>query len=176
VWPETPVKDLFLNPGDYAFGEGQTRIRTILGSCVAVTFWHPSLRLGAMCHYLLPSRPGTNPEPPSGKYAEDVIQIIADHFRTKGLLPASIEVKMFGGSNMFPNLSLGEVLNIGTKNIHSGLASLTREGFNILTFDLAGAANRTVVFELWTGDVWVRQGRGVDKEPAKLPPDRRFTP
>ena len=49
-------REIFLNPGEYAFGTELDRIRTILGSCVAVTFWHPGLRLGAMCHYLLPAR------------------------------------------------------------------------------------------------------------------------
>ena len=159
MWLESTPRDIFLNPGDFAFGDGETRIRTILGSCVAVTFWHPGLKLGAMCHYLLPSRATPQPESPSGKYAEDVIAIISDHFRLKGLLPAAIEVKMFGGSSMFPNLTMGEVLSIGTKNIHFGMASLTRQGFKITSFDVAGAANRTVVFELWSGSVWVRQGQ-----------------
>jgi len=159
VSPDPTPKDIFLNPGDYAFGEGNTRIRTLLGSCVAVTFWHPEHRLGAMCHYLLPNRSNARPEPPSGKYAEDVLRIIIANFAQKRLDPAAFEVKMFGGSNMFPHLTLGEVLNIGTKNIHAGLLRLTEAGFPITSFDLAGAANRTVIFELWSGDVWVRQGQ-----------------
>ena len=152
-------REIFLNPGDFAFGEGGTRIRTLLGSCVAVTFWHPGLRLGAMCHYLLPARAAAQAEPPGGKYAEDVLPIIAARFADQGLAPGSIQVKMFGGSNMFPDLSLGESLSIGAKNIQVGLAILTRIGFRILNYDLAGGANRTVVFDLASGEVWVRQGQ-----------------
>ena len=150
--------EIFLNPGEYAFGSAPARIRTILGSCVAVTFWHPGLRLGAMCHYLLPSR-GANVDEPGGKYAEDVIPLISRHFADMGLLPAAFQVKIFGGSSMFPGLSLGENLNIGAKNIQVGLAVLTRSGFNILNYDLAGGTNRTVVFDLDSGEVWVRQGQ-----------------
>jgi chemotaxis protein CheD len=158
VAPE--AQEFFLNPGDYAFGDEGTRIRTILGSCVAVTFWHPQLRLGAMCHYLLPVRGRSMNEPHGGKYAGEVIPIIAAHFQGKGIAPGALQVKMFGGSNMFPGFSMGESLTIGTKNIHKGLAVLTRCGFNILNFDLAGGTNRAVVFDISSGEVWVRQGRG----------------
>jgi chemotaxis protein CheD len=158
--PPEAAQELFLNPGDYAFGAAGTRIRTILGSCVAVTFWHPELRLGAMCHYLLPARGPSLDEPHGGKYAGEVIPIIAAHFAGKGLQPGVLQVKMFGGSNMFPGLSMGESLTIGTKNIHKGLTVLTRYGFSILNYDLAGGSNRTVVFDIASGEVWVRQGQG----------------
>jgi chemotaxis protein CheD len=158
--PESLFRERFLNPGDFAFGNERDRLRTILGSCVAVTFWHPPLKLGAMCHYLLPARSPSQTDPPGGKYAEDVIPLIAAHFTNQGLAPSSIQVKMFGGSNMFPTLSLGESLSIGTKNIHVGLAIMARLGFNIVNFDLAGGTNRTVVFDISSGEVWVRQGQG----------------
>ena len=169
--PEPGAREIFLNPGDYAFGDEQTRIRTILGSCVAVTFWHPGLRIGAMCHYLLPARAPSLTEPPGGKYAEEVIPMIGEHFLGRGLHPSAFQVKMFGGSNMFQGLTRGESLNIGTKNIHMGLAVLTRSGFEILNYDLAGGSNRTVVFDIWSGEVWVRQGQGAS--PATNPDRER---
>jgi chemotaxis protein CheD len=172
VSPEPGIREIFLNPGDYAFGDASTRIRTILGSCVAVTFWHPQRRVGAMCHYLLPSRAASQTEPPGGKYAEDVIPLITDRFRTRDLQPGAIQVKMFGGSNMFPDLTLGESLTIGAKNIQVGLTVLTRCGFNILNYDLAGGTNRTVVFDIGTGEVWVRQGQGPTLAQI-LDPERR---
>ena len=165
--PAEPIlREIFLNPGDYAFGDAQTRIRTILGSCVAVTFWHPGLRIGAMCHYLLPTRSPSQGGVPGGKYADDVIPIIGAHFLEMNLHPSTLEVKMFGGSNMFPGLTLGQSLNIGTKNIHVGLTILTRSGFNIVNYDLAGGTNRTVVFDIPSGEVWVRQGQGPPLPPG----------
>jgi chemotaxis protein CheD len=166
VSPEPATREIFLNPGDFAFGDGETRIRTILGSCVAVTFWHPGLRIGAMCHYLLPARAAALAEPPGGKYAGEVIPIISRHFADLGLQADAFQVKMFGGSSMFPGLSLGESLNIGAKNIHMGLAVLTRSGFKIHNYDLAGGTNRTVVFDIGSGEVWVRQGQGPPLAPC----------
>ena len=159
MWPDPGPSEIFLNPGEFAFGGGQTWIRTILGSCVAVTFWHPPTRTGAMCHYLLPTRPARQPGPPGGKFADDVIPLIADHFASLGLAPAALQVKMFGGGNMFPSLPAQESLAIGTQNIHKGLAILTRCGFEILSYDLAGGTNRSVVFDLGSGEVWIRQGQ-----------------
>ncbi len=49
--------DVFLQPGDVYFGDRHTRLRTILGSCVSITLWHPQRLLGGMCHFILPARP-----------------------------------------------------------------------------------------------------------------------
>jgi len=171
VLPEFEPKDVFLHPGDYVFGDERTRIRTLLGSCVAITFWHPALLIGAMCHYLLPTRP-TAKAGRDGSYADEVIKLIADQFRLQGLLPEDFQVKMFGGSDMFPDLSLDEILSIGAKNIYMGERTLANHGFRIAKSDLAGVAQRMVIFELWSGDVWVRQGprRIEDGEPSPLEP------
>jgi hypothetical protein len=39
--PDTKVIDIFLMPGDVFVGDEQYRVRTLLGSCVSVTLWHP---------------------------------------------------------------------------------------------------------------------------------------
>ena len=53
---KTPNKnDVFLLPGEFHFGDQDDRIITLLGSCVAITLWHPEKRIGGMCHYMLPS-------------------------------------------------------------------------------------------------------------------------
>ena len=35
---------LFLMPGQWYFGGKASELRTLLGSCVAVTLWHPAKR------------------------------------------------------------------------------------------------------------------------------------
>lgn len=158
MWFEEVAQEVFLQPGEFSFGNENTRIQTILGSCVAVTFWHSQLKVGAMCHYLLPSRAGAPMAVPSAKYGEDVLHAIADRFRLKGLRPDQIQVKVFGGSTMFPDLAASKALTIGTKNVHFALARLTQEGYQIFSCDVAGSSNRRIVFELSSGAVWVRQG------------------
>lgn len=38
--------EVFLLPGELWFDDDETRIRTILGPCVAVTLWHPARKIG----------------------------------------------------------------------------------------------------------------------------------
>ena len=54
----TSLADLVLQPGEWFFGQSPNRISTLLGSCVAVTVWHPILRCGGLCHSDLCSLPG----------------------------------------------------------------------------------------------------------------------
>ena len=54
--------DVFLMPGEHFVGDARHRIRTLLGSCVSITLWHPQRRVGAMSHFLLTV--GDNGEPP----------------------------------------------------------------------------------------------------------------
>lgn len=50
------LTDIFLQPGEYFVADAQYQLRTMLGSCVSVTLWHPIKRMGAMSHFLLPTR------------------------------------------------------------------------------------------------------------------------
>ena len=50
------VIEIYLQPGELWFGDANTRIRTILGSCVAITLWHPHRRIDGMCRYMSQSR------------------------------------------------------------------------------------------------------------------------
>ena len=70
------ILEIFLQPGEFYFGDEKTRIRTLLGSCVAIVLWHPKLRIGGMCHYMLPHSPRErHGQPLDGRYAEDAMHM-----------------------------------------------------------------------------------------------------
>ena len=98
------VMDVFLQPGDFYFGDSETRIRTLLGSCVAITIWHPRLHIGGMCHYMLPRRPRHKADDVlDGRYAEDVMQLFMHELKRSKTKPTEYKAKLFGGGNMFSN-------------------------------------------------------------------------
>ena len=68
--------EIFLNPGDFCFTSEETRLRTLLGSCVSITMWHAGRRLGGMCHYMNPTRghPSENEEL-DGRYADEAMRM-----------------------------------------------------------------------------------------------------
>lgn len=79
------VVEIFLQPGESYFGDKNTRIRTLLGSCVSITLWHPHLLIGGMCHYLLPDRGGKSSTGElDGRYADEAIQILLKEVRAAG--------------------------------------------------------------------------------------------
>jgi chemotaxis protein CheD len=65
--------NVFLQPGDFHFGAGRTRISTLLGSCISITLWHPARLIGGMCHFMLPSRGLPAGVPLDGRYADEAL-------------------------------------------------------------------------------------------------------
>jgi len=151
--------DIFLQPGEIFFGDSDTRIRTILGSCVAITLWHPKRRIGGMCHYMLPARRrGKKIDVLNGKYADEALLLLLKEILRAGTDPYDYEVKLFGGGNMFAPRARAEThLNVADRNVEAGRALLQQHGFAALVEHLGGRGHRQIIYEVASGDVWVRQ-------------------
>ena len=159
------MADVFLHPGDYHFGDDGTRIHTVLGSCVSITAWHSARRIGGMCHYMLPGRRPGCPGPPDPRYADGAIELFLRDVRRANTTPSQYEVKMFGGGEQFPELSNSAPLEVARHNIAAGMALLERHGFVLTVCDLGGTGARRLIFDISTGDVWLRaldRSRGGD--------------
>lgn len=149
--------DIFLQPGDLYFGDCKTRIRTLLGSCVAITLWHPLLMVGGMCHYLLPEhRLGSVSDHLDGRYANDALLMFMHEIKQLGTHPSEYEVKMFGGGNQFPQHAQRSILNVPEKNVQAGKALLLQYGFKLKASDTGGTGHRNVILELRSGSVWMQ--------------------
>lgn len=156
--PTVATEIVHLNPGEFYFGGGRTQVQTLLGSCVAITIWHPDLQIGGMCHYLLPTR-GKNQQLSSGHFADEAMELFREQLRKTSTAASQYEVKLFGGGNMFKVLGQqNTALNVAKNNIQAGIELLHRNGFSIKAQDVGGDVYRTVYLELWSGDVWVRRG------------------
>ena len=151
--------EVFLQPGEFYFGEDKTRIRTLLGSCVAITLWHPRLRIGGMGHYMLPQRPGlAKNQPLDGRYAEEVLWMFQRELQHTRTGPADYQVKLFGGGRMFAHLQNAKRhADVSDRNVEVARQLMAQHGFRILAEDLGGDGHRSVVFDLWSGDVWLKK-------------------
>ena len=171
------VIEIFLQPGELWFGDEHTRIRTLLGSCVAVTLWHPLRRIGGMCHYLLPVRERPPGSAPDGRYATEALEVLLAEIRKVGAQPQEFEAKLFGGGHMFPPLHRdarsGGVGLVHDRNVEMALALVDRHGFLFKAKHLGGDGHRNIIFDLWSGHVWMRHfpltpgapGGGEEKAP-----------
>ncbi|MEY4528275.1 MAG: hypothetical protein RL768_1994 [Nitrospirota bacterium] len=154
------VTEVFLQPGEFHFGHARTRIKTILGSCVAITMWHPILRIGGMCHYLLPARDYRSSEQLDGRYGSEALQLFLQEMAKRGTTLKEYQVKVFGGGNMFPSLDKrGKALEIGVRNIELARKALEDLGASVVAEHVGDVGHRQVIFNVWSGDVWVRHQR-----------------
>lgn len=146
--------EIFLHPGEFHFGKAPRRIGTLLGSCVAVTVWHPSHHFGGMCHILLPSRRRPPATPPDGRYADEAVEMFCNELNRRQVEAAACQVKLFGGGNMF-SAKPAASLDVGRRNIEATRIALCAHGFSVLSEHVGGTAHRRLYFDLSSGHVWL---------------------
>lgn len=183
----TPNVEIFLQQGDVYFGGKDTKIRTVLGSCVAITMWHPELLTGGMCHYMLPTRHPrgakyycrirTSPigfpsrrkadrEVLDGKYADEALELMFSEVQRSGTRACDYQIKVFGGGNMFPSICQPRDQHIGKKNVDIVSRLLAHHGLKSSAQHLGGNGHRSLVFEIGTGNVWMQHQQPMPLKPS----------
>lgn len=149
-----PPPEVFLHPGEFFFGTAPRRVGTLLGSCIAITVWHPVHRAGGMCHILLPGRRRPHGSAPDGRYADEAVELFILELRRRRLSSESCHVKLFGGGNMFAGLH-GGGMKVGDRNIEATRLALANHGFTPLVEHVGGTTRRRLLFDLADGHVWL---------------------
>lgn len=152
--------EVYLLPGEYFVGDARYRIRTVLGSCVSITLWHRRLRIGAMSHFLLSEREpgGEQAAGLSGRYGKDAMKLMVGQLQERGVRVRECEAKVFGGGTMFPGIEASRQPGIGHRNGVAAEKLLAEYGIPVVSESLFGTGHRHILFDVATGDVWVRQG------------------
>jgi chemotaxis protein CheD len=165
--------DRFLAPGEVAIGNARHRLRTLLGSCVAIVLWDPATRFGAMSHFLLPPRMplrgpqgGPNAGRLDGRYADDAMALMLRGLARHQVAPRHCAVHLLGGGSMFPQQA--EHGDVGRRNGEAARTLLRAHGLRADSERLFGSGHRLVVFDLSTGQVQAQQV--APEEAADLPP------
>lgn len=155
---------IFVNPGGSYFGSGDYHVETLLGSCVAIVFWHPARHIGGLCHFLLPARSRRTDDGDAldGRYGEEALLQMLNQIKTIDTNLNDYVVKVFGGGRML-NLSQASA-RVGAVNARFALEALGKYGVPITSQDITGDGYRYLRFDLLTGDVWVRRGRAMMDE------------
>ena len=151
---------LMLLPGQMHFGADASSLRTLLGSCVAITLWHPGRRIGGMCHYLLPSRARKAGDELDGRYGDEAIEAMLRQIKLSGTAPGDYVAHLYGGADTMPQ---GTALkfNVGERNIEFGWSLIDRHGFQLEGVDVGEDVPRTVTLTLATGEVHMKRGAGL---------------
>lgn len=144
---------LNINPGGWSV-QTERPIATLLGSCVAVCFYDPKLRLAGMNHFLLPSRTSTKLADEdivlNGDYAMEVLR---NAMYAKGAQASRLVAKAFGGGNIVSSIQMA----IGERNADFAREWLAREKIPLVASDFGGAWSRKVIIDPISGDAFCRR-------------------
>src|ERR1035441_9539924 len=156
------ILDVYVQPGESYVAREPTIIKTVLGSCVGVTFWNARLGIGALLHAQLPKCPmvaSAGLSPTTGRrYVDYSIRHIVRQFDALGVARKDVEVKLFGGGDVLPIGS--EALakrSVGRLNCISAIEVLKAEGLEISTSSIRGELGVTLRFDSWSGRVLLRR-------------------
>ena len=127
-----------------------------LGSCIALTFYHPDHQFGAMAHIMLPSSNQARTPEIKGKYADTAVQELIKLFKRKKIPLSKMQIKIIGGSKMFANLN-SEIFDISYRNIEAVKCELKKHGLDkqIIGRDTGGTKGRTIYFFLKSGKIQI---------------------
>jgi chemotaxis protein CheD len=153
--------EVYVQPGESHLVHGPAVLRTVLGSCVGVTFWHQELEVGALCHPMLPSHPdgvrGRIDLPAARRYVDFAIRDLAKQFDSLGAQRPDIQVKLFGGADVLRVRARDARPTVGRLNREMALEILRVEGFDVAASQLGGPVGFHIDFYTATGDVLLRR-------------------
>lgn len=151
-----PGEIYFSGLDEYKKGQQPTRIKTILGSCVAVTIWHENSKIGGMCHYLLAQEskaPGITRKIQQYRYGVEALAYLLKKMSLIHPLD-EYELALFGGSNMYVSLNSP---SIGESNIAFAHAWAKRNKLTFKQEDTLGNLGRSINLDLTNGNIEVNK-------------------
>ncbi|MCQ4295762.1 chemotaxis protein CheD [Pseudomonas stutzeri] len=133
----------FLMPGEYLFDQHPGPVATLLGSCVAVTLWHPRRRLLAVSHFVVP---GTTFDQDDTRTGEGVFERLQQDMLRHRTAPEEYRKGLYGGGTCLqpgrPNS-----LQIGLKNIAFAREQFARLGWRVDDQQLGGMGYRRLTLD-----------------------------
>ncbi len=153
------VETIMVPIGRWAVAWAPTRIRTLLGSCVAATLYDSLNQAGSLAHIVLPDSRGVSDDP--GRYADTAIPSMFDALKawTGSSKPRHLVAKLVGGANMFPTPM---TQSIGEKNREAAEAILKALRIPVVSHDLGGETGRKVTLDTRTGTLAVKIPGGAE--------------
>jgi len=159
---ESDLAVIYLKSGELHFSDKPSSVMTVLGSCLSVTMFHRKACVGAICHGLLPK---CRERAVCGrscaeraKYVECAIEMMVKLFDENNLKRSELEVKVFGGADMFSRRLGGKnSISVGRQNIEIAQQTLEKAGMRVIALDVGGTAGRKLFFNTATGDVLMKR-------------------
>lgn len=148
----------YLKQGELAIVSGDTKVFTILGSCVAVVLWDGNQQIGGVNHFLLPN--WNHKGIPDVRYGDVAITELHDKTILSGAVRSRLVAKIYGGASLLNLNTAG--FNIGQRNIEMAKLKLKELHIPIVEEITGGNSGRKILFNPLTGDVKVDEIRNIN--------------
>jgi len=136
--------------GDVATSTIAVVMEAVLGSCVAVCLFDPTLNAGGMNHILLP---GSSKDPRSTRFGVNAMELLINELMKQGGDRRRFVAKAFGGASIVPGMS---TLSIGEDNAQFVRGFLETEKIPLQAQRLGGIQPVHLYFRTDTGKATVR--------------------
>ncbi len=150
---DSAPRSIYLAPAQIAVVREPAVISTVLGSCVSFTFHHRRLGLAGMCHALLPG--GGAQE--GFRHVDACFKHLLDQFRRQGALGREIEIKLFGGAEMFDAAEGSNCTAVGRQNVAAAMEILRHHDLFLRASDVGGTQGRKLLFHTASGEVFLKR-------------------
>lgn len=147
------TRNIFLKPGEVVVAYEPALVTSVLGSCVAITLFSPSRRIGAICHAMLPDSGGRSDDL---RYVDSAVRHIYQNMRAAGV--PDLVVKLFGGAQVLDVGSYApEKRTVGEQNVRQAERIIASLGLEIAAQDTGGVHGRKLYFCTRHGDVFLHR-------------------
>jgi chemotaxis protein CheD len=158
---DAELRQIHVQPGELVLIDEPGILCTLLGSCVGITFWVKRLRIGALCHPMLPAVPKRK-EPHAGdasarRYVDFSIRDAAAQFDSLGVTRRETEVKVFGGADVLDMDRSHSRPTVGKLNCEAAVDILRVEGYKVMASSLGGEQGVQIHFNTSNGEVLLRR-------------------
>jgi chemotaxis protein CheD len=158
---ETPLTEVYVQPGECCVVSRPAILRTVLGSCVGIAFLIPRLGVAALCHPMLPSYRAKPPEDSTValgcRYVDFAIREVARRLECLGARRGEIKVKLFGGADVLLTSNPSSRPTVGKMNCEAALRVLDECGIEVVASSLGGTSGINLRFNTETGVVLLRR-------------------
>jgi chemotaxis protein CheD len=156
--------NIFLKPGEIFVSQEPAVVSTILGSCVAVTVFNRRLKVGGICHALLPENRSLRDDD-YGRYVDGAIAHVLKRLEAMGIQKNEMQIKLFGGADVIDIVDVTKP-SVGKQNIAKALETIRHEELVVSHSDVGGDAGRKIRFCTHTGTVFLKRIQRIPKAEA----------
>lgn len=142
---------------DLKTGKGTDVLTTLgLGSCIGLTFYDPTSKIGGLVHYMLPDSTKLKNNSNIAKFGDTGIRELYNQVIAMGASKYRLVAKIAGGAKMFEVSGLSGIGNVGDRNAEAAKKTLKELGVKLIAEDTGLNYGRTVELHCDTGEFYVK--------------------